>query len=111
MAVDGKPLAGVVHQPFWGQGKTDADKVGRSVWAVRGCGMGQESASDSDPLRLTGSPFLPVPAPIGKTIVVTSRSRRNVLIENAVKALCPDDVVYAGGCGNKVSTEIIIFYF
>lgn len=107
IAVDGKALGGVVHQPFWGHGQGQGHGrvgggVGRSVWAVRGCGMGQECGSDTDPARLLGSVFRPTPPPPNKTIVVTSRSRRSALVETAVKSLKPDEVLYAGGCGNKV---------
>lgn len=34
VSYQGRPVAGVIHQPFWG-----ANAIGRTIWAIKGMGV------------------------------------------------------------------------
>ncbi|XP_014681312.1 PREDICTED: 3'(2'),5'-bisphosphate nucleotidase 1-like isoform X1 [Priapulus caudatus] len=90
VAIRGKPIAGVIHQPYYNY-KVPGAILGRTVWGVVGLGaFGMEKYSiHSD-----------------KRIVTTSRLRRSKTNTEAIEALKPDDVIYAGGCGHKTMLVI-----
>ncbi|CAG0917297.1 unnamed protein product [Notodromas monacha] len=103
VALMGKPVAGIVHQPFWKSLKNDEELVGRTVWAIRGMGIGETVGTLGTPTVLTCHPFQAIQrASSSKTIVVTSRSHQSPHVVKAIESIAPDEVIYAGGCGNKV---------
>jgi hypothetical protein len=63
---------------------------GRTIWGITGIGTGG---------------FEPKVAESGKTIVTTTRSHSNALVQSALDALQPDDVLRVGGAGHKVSLK------
>ena len=83
IAVGGKPVGGAIHQPFYSSGS----QLGRTVWGLTGLGV----------RGLTLSP----PSQDSLRLVVT-RSHSSDIVEQAIKALNPTEVIRAGGSGNKV---------
>ncbi|KAG5881398.1 hypothetical protein JTB14_012014 [Gonioctena quinquepunctata] len=86
VAVEGRAVAGVIHQPYYNY-KTSADTPGRTLWGLVGSGVGG---------------FTPVDPPQDKFVITTSRSHRDNMVSNALKALEPDEIISVGGAGHKV---------
>ena len=87
IAVSGKAVAGVIHQPYYGY-KTKADTTGRTVWSCLGAGVhGIESFKEADP---------------NKFVITTTRSHMSKEIKAILDSMKPDEVVSVGGAGNKV---------
>lgn len=86
MSVKGTAVAGVIHQPYYNC-LNDSDKVGRTIWGLIGLGVGG---------------YTPATPPEGKFIVTTTRSHSNALVQEALDALKPDEVLRVGGAGHKV---------
>lgn len=88
IAVSGQPVAGVIHQPFYGTslGHPPA-KQGRTVWGMLGLGVkGLTPQPSSSPgLRLA-----------------VSRSHYSGTVERVTEGLEPTEKVIAGGAGNKI---------
>ncbi|XP_014283976.1 3'(2'),5'-bisphosphate nucleotidase 1 isoform X1 [Halyomorpha halys] len=83
LAVKGKPLCGVIHQPYYTE---DGVVKGRTLWAIIGVGYGG---------------FQLKPAPKDKLIVTVTRSHSDKLLEDALVRLNPDGIVRVGGAGHK----------
>jgi len=83
IAVNGTPIGGVIHQPFY---KTGENIQGRTMWGIPDVGFGG---------------FKVVPPPLGKRIITTTRSHATASVESALAALKPDDVLRVGGAGHK----------
>ncbi|EYC05250.1 hypothetical protein Y032_0083g1664 [Ancylostoma ceylanicum] len=83
IAYHGRPVAGVIHQPYH-------DGVGRTIWAIRGCGV---------------HGIVPAPAQDAR-VVVTTRSHLNQNVLDALDALkekgLASTVEKFGGAGFKV---------
>lgn len=79
----GRPIAGVIHQPFHGN-------AGRTIWAIEGCGVHGIIPAGVQPQR----------------VVVTTRSHLNQSVLDALNALkekgLVDVVEKFGGAGYKV---------
>lgn len=86
IAVNGKAVGGVIHQPYYNHESSDSD-VGRTVWGVIGDGVGGMSVQ---------SP------PSSGCIVTTTRSHSSTTVNDAVNALTPDQIMRVGGAGHKV---------
>ncbi|XP_049548507.1 3'(2'),5'-bisphosphate nucleotidase 1 [Anopheles darlingi] len=84
IAVNERAVGGVIHQPYY---KTDTGELGRTIWGLKGCGSGG---------------MLPVPPPADRFMVTTTRSHSNTIVQSALDALTPDDVLRVGGAGYKV---------
>lgn len=50
MSYRGRPVAGIIHQPFWG-----TNAVGRTVWAIRGMGVHGTEITKSNTLKNSSS--------------------------------------------------------
>ncbi|KAF5305707.1 hypothetical protein FQR65_LT07604 [Abscondita terminalis] len=87
IAVKGKAVGGVIHQPYYNYESGAADSLGRTLWGLVGLGTGG---------------FIPRDPPPGKTILTTTRSHSNNLVNMALDAFHPDDVLRVGGAGHKV---------
>ncbi|MFH4980988.1 hypothetical protein AB6A40_007697 [Gnathostoma spinigerum] len=85
IAVKGKAVAGIIHQPFWGD-----QKKGRTIWGLAGIGVhGIDVVQDNS-----------------RKVVVTTRSHSNKSVTHAIDALknqgLADEVESVGGAGYKV---------
>ena len=87
ISMQGKPIGGVIHQPFFGYQDTGASDLGRTMWAVSGLGT---------------FGFKHSPPPAGRRIITTTRSHSNKSVIEAIEAMKPDQVIRAGGAGYKV---------
>lgn len=74
------------------QKEEDYSKLGRTMWGIVGVG---------------GFGIEHVHPPENKTIITTTRSHSNPVVNTTIAALKPDDVLRVGGSGHKVSQ----FYF
>ncbi|KAF2072702.1 hypothetical protein CYY_005982 [Polysphondylium violaceum] len=90
----GKPIAGVIYQPFVDKEghestREESDKwTGRTVWAI--VGMPVESVQDKR-----------APEDKDKVIIVTTASHYTQKIEESIKKINPDKVIKTGGAGYK----------
>lgn len=84
ISVNDRAVGGVIHQPFF---KSDSGSQGRTIWGVKGIGTGG---------------FIPTRPPTDRFIVTTTRSHSNALVQSALDALSPDEVLRVGGAGYKV---------
>jgi len=88
ISMNGKPIAGVIHQPFYGyQNELHRTKLGRTMWGVRSLGT---------------FGFTHTPPPKGRRVVTTTRSHSNKTVMGAIEALKPDQILKVGGAGYKV---------
>lgn len=84
----GKAVAGVIQQPFFNYEKEkDMNKQGRTMWGV--VGLGTFGIERINP-------------PENRCIVTTTRSHSSKLINSAVEAVKPDEVLRVGGAGHKI---------
>ncbi|GJQ76621.1 hypothetical protein Trydic_g15483 [Trypoxylus dichotomus] len=86
LSVKGRAIGGVIHQPYYNW-LNDADRIGRTIWGLIGLGVGG---------------YTPQTAPEGKLIIATTRSHSDALVQEALDALKPDEVLRVGGAGHKV---------
>ncbi|XP_063231609.1 3'(2'),5'-bisphosphate nucleotidase 1 [Bacillus rossius redtenbacheri] len=86
VAVGDRAVGGVIHQPYYNSG-SGGDELGRTLWGVVGAGVGG---------------FVPVAAEEGRRVVTTTRSHSNQVVEAALQALRPDEIIRVGGAGHKV---------
>uniref|UniRef100_A0A182QXQ2 3'(2'),5'-bisphosphate nucleotidase 1 n=1 Tax=Anopheles farauti TaxID=69004 RepID=A0A182QXQ2_9DIPT len=84
IAVNDRAVGGVIHQPYY---NADSGDVGRTIWGLKGCGTGG---------------ILPVKPPKDRFLVTTTRSHSNGIVQSALDALTPDEVLRVGGAGYKV---------
>lgn len=87
VAVKGKAVGGIIHQPYYNYASTGAEPIGRTLWGLIGSGVGG---------------FVPKDPPEGKFIVTTTRSHSNEVVQAALDALKPDEILRVGGAGHKV---------
>lgn len=86
VAVQGKALGGVIHQPYYNY-KNPSEKLGRTIWGLVGVGA---------------YGFQHLHPPEGKRILTTTRSHCTPVVQSALDALEPDEVLRVGGAGHKV---------
>ncbi|XP_055531078.1 3'(2'),5'-bisphosphate nucleotidase 1 [Wyeomyia smithii] len=84
ISVNDRAVGGIIHQPYF---KTDCNEFGRTIWGVKGIGTGG---------------FVPKTVPSDRLIVTTTRSHSNAVVQAALDALAPDEVLKVGGAGYKV---------
>lgn len=87
IAVKGKAVAGVIHQPYYNYLSSKDKNLGRTIWGLVGYGVGGFEPKDPPPGTLT---------------LVTTRSHSNETVQRALDALKPDTIVRVGGAGHKV---------
>lgn len=87
ISVKGKAVGGVIHQPYYNYKICKGDEQGRTLWGIIGLGTGGIQVQ---------------PPPTNKFIVITTRSHCNSLVQSALDALQPDEIIRVGGAGHKV---------
>ena len=86
IAIDGKSVGGVIHQPYTSRESTE----GRTIWGLKGLGF-------------RGVKLAPGPLKKGLGLhVAASKSHYTDLVDQTIKALNPAHVLRGGGCGNKI---------
>eukprot|EP00727_Mastigamoeba_balamuthi_P003221 m51a1_g12897 putative 3 (2 ) -bisphosphate nucleotidase 1 (191) ;mRNA; r:2362-3217 len=91
VAYNGRPVAGVLHQPFVGE-------RGRSIWGVVGADGGRG--------RVAGVQTATPAAAHGGLVVAVTESHATPVVERAIAKLSPSKVLRVGGCGYKVMVVI-----
>lgn len=86
LAVKGKAIGGVIHQPYYNY-KVEKEVKGRTLWGLIGLGVGG---------------FTPTSPSTDKFIICTTRSHSDALVNKALEALQPDEIIRVGGAGHKV---------
>lgn len=84
ISVNDRAVGGVIHQPYF---QSESGSLGRTIWGVKGIGTGG---------------FVPTKPPTDRFVVTTTRSHSNALVQSALDALSPDEVLRVGGAGYKV---------
>ncbi|KAJ9582848.1 hypothetical protein L9F63_022807 [Diploptera punctata] len=87
IAVGDRAVGGVIHQPYYNYKTAGPDDMGRTLWGIRGVGVGG---------------FEPQSPPQGKRIITTTRSHSTAAVQAALDALQPDEILRVGGAGHKV---------
>nr|CAD7456828.1 unnamed protein product [Timema tahoe] len=91
VAVGDRAVGGVIHQPYYNYKRQreggEVEEMGRTLWGIVGGGVGG---------------FVPTSAPEGCRILTTTRSHSTPVVQAALDALQPDEVIKVGGAGHKV---------
>lgn len=88
IAVGTKAVAGVIHQPYYGY--KESEDCGRTIWGLVGLGAYGHTTFE---------------LPNDRVIITTTRSHSNAMVEKAINALKPDEVLRVGGAGHKVRSQ------
>lgn len=97
VAWNGKPIAGVVNQPFFEKNTTDESSfVGRVLWGIVGLGA----------FDLTRGQITVPKSTSDKLRIVTTRSHIDGLIKRDLSAIPNCELSHAGGAGYKVLNVI-----
>lgn len=81
-----KPVAGVIHQPYYKTQIGGEKKIGRTIWGLQEAGIGG---------------FTPAPPP-DSLVITTTRSHSNSLVEKALQVMNANQILRVGGAGYKV---------
>ena len=84
LSIRDRAVGGIIHQPYY---KKNDNTLGRTIWGLKGLGCGG---------------FQPKNPPEGELKITTTRSHSNELVQNALQALEPTEVIRVGGAGFKV---------
>ncbi|XP_013117481.1 3'(2'),5'-bisphosphate nucleotidase 1 [Stomoxys calcitrans] len=84
IAVRNSAVAGIIHQPYF---KNPGGELGRTIWGLKGLGTGG---------------FIPNEPPKETFIITTTRSHSNTIVQAALEALSPTEIIKVGGAGYKV---------
>lgn len=79
----GKPIAGVIHQPFY-KPEESSETIGRTIWGVQGIGAFGYKPTTHEGL-----------------VVVTTRSHASQINFEAISAMNPSRIARVGGSGYK----------
>lgn len=85
LSIRDEAIGGVIHQPYFNRNNQNAT-LGRTLWGLKGLGT---------------SEFEKRPAHDG-LIVTTTRTHSNELVQRAMDALEPKEIIRVGGAGYKV---------
>ncbi|KAF7667271.1 hypothetical protein LDENG_00069370 [Lucifuga dentata] len=87
IAYGGRPIAGVINQPFYNYQLGPGAHLGRTIWGMLGVGaFGFQLREVPDERR----------------IITTTRSHSNKQVTDCVDAMEPHEVIRVGGAGNKI---------
>lgn len=87
IALNDRAIGGIIHQPYFKNSDDVESATGRTIWGLEGLGCGG---------------FKPVEAPADQFIVTTTRSHCTDLVQSALDALNPTQIIRVGGAGYKV---------
>ncbi|XP_050675365.1 3'(2'),5'-bisphosphate nucleotidase 1 isoform X1 [Leptidea sinapis] len=86
ISVNERPVAGVIHQPYY-KNVVGSDKIiGRTIWGLQEVGVG-------------GFTLAPPPDSL---VITTTRSHSNAIVENALQVMNAKQILRVGGAGYKV---------
>ncbi|KAG6463282.1 hypothetical protein O3G_MSEX013780 [Manduca sexta] len=85
ISVNEKPIAGVIHQPYYKNTVGEDVKVGRTIWGLQDAGVGGYTPAQ----------------PPDSLIITTTRSHSNPLVEAALQVMNASKVLRVGGAGYK----------
>lgn len=91
ISVNEKPVAGVIHQPYFKATVGDEKKLGRTIWGLQDAGVG-------------GFTLAPPPDSL---VITTTRSHSNPVVEQALQAMNASQIVRVGGAGYKVCYHLM----
>ncbi|CAH0728478.1 unnamed protein product, partial [Brenthis ino] len=86
ISVNEKPVAGVIHQPYYKSLVGGEKKIGRTIWGLQEVGVG----------GFTAAP------PPDSLILTTTRSHSNPVVEKALQVMNAAQILRVGGAGYKV---------
>ncbi|CAK1583705.1 unnamed protein product [Parnassius mnemosyne] len=86
IAVNEKPVAGVIHQPYYKTLIGGQKNIGRTIWGLQEVGVGG---------------FTPAPPP-DSLVITTTRSHSNPMVEKALQVMNANQILRVGGAGYKV---------
>lgn len=92
ISVNEKPVAGVIHQPYYKNLVGNEKKTGRTIWGLQEVGVGG---------------FTPAPPP-SSLIITTTRSHSNPVVEKALQVMNAAQILRVGGAGYKVIQLFLI---
>lgn len=95
VCVRGKAVGGVIHQPYYNYKLGNGENLGRTLWGLINCGVGG---------------FTPQPPPKDKLVVTTTRSHSDQIVQAALDALKPDEIIRVGGAGHKVILHSFVIW-
>lgn len=84
IAIKHKAIGGIIHQPFY---KTKDGMQGRTIWGLKKLGVGG---------------LVPQDPPSDQFILTTTRSHSTEMVQKALDALNPTEILRVGGAGYKV---------
>lgn len=87
ISVNEKPVAGVIHQPYFKTMNGEEKRMGRTIWGLQGAGVG-------------GFTHAPPPTSL---VITTTRSHSNPVVEKALQVMNASQILRVGGAGYKVS--------
>ncbi|KAM3960483.1 3'(2'),5'-bisphosphate nucleotidase 1 isoform 1-T1 [Aphomia sociella] len=86
ISVNQKPVAGVIHQPYYKNQVGSEKKMGRTIWGLQEMGVGG---------------YTPAPPP-DSLVITTTRSHSNPIVEQALAVMNASQILRVGGAGYKV---------
>lgn len=87
ISMNGKSVAGIIHQPFYGYKQGSENLTGRTMWGL--VGMGCYGIETKD-------------LPSDKLIITSTASHRNQATQDSLEAINPNEILRVGGAGHKV---------
>lgn len=87
VAVNGRAVGGVIHQPYYNYQAGPGASMGRTMWGIVGVGC-----FGCDHRDRAG----------GKRVITTTRSHGTEAVQETIDAMQPDEVLRVGGAGHKV---------
>lgn len=86
LSIRDEAVGGVLHQPYFNRGNGDNATLGRTLWGLKGLGTSPFEKRD----------------PHEGLIVTTTRSHSTEMVQSALNALEPKEIIRVGGAGFKV---------
>lgn len=91
ISVNEKPIAGVIHQPYYKTIVGNESTMGRTIWGLKDVGVGGFTPGN----------------PPDTLIITTTRSHSNPVVENALQVMKATQILRVGGAGYKVILPIL----
>lgn len=95
ISVNDKPVAGVIHQPYYKTMVGSEKIIGRTIWGLQEVGVGG---------------YTPAPPP-DSLVITTTRSHSNPVVEKALQVMNASQILRVGGAGYKVCFLFSTYFF